>query len=92
MMINWPAEYEPSKAKFFVHNKIDVNAPPEVVWQLLIQAEKWPEWYEGASNVRLSGSQNGLLEDGSVFTWKTMGLNFESTIKKFVPYTSILTI
>ena len=83
--INWPAEYEPSKASFFVHNRIEVKAPPEVVWDILIHAEAWPRWYEGASNVKVQNSEKGLLEADSVFTWKTMGLNFESTVKEFVP-------
>jgi hypothetical protein len=33
--INWPKEYEPSQAAFFVHNQIEIKAPPQVVW------EKW---------------------------------------------------
>ena len=83
--INWPEAYEPSKATFFVHNRIEIQAPPQVVWDILIQAETWPEWYEGASNVNVRNSENGILEEGSVFTWKTMGLNFESTVKEFIP-------
>lgn len=84
-MINWPERYEPSKASFFVHNEIEINASPEEVWTILLQAETWPDWYEGASNVKVLNSSNGIVEDGSVFTWRTMGLNFESTIKEFVP-------
>jgi hypothetical protein len=75
LMINWPAEYEPSKAKFFVHNRIQVNAPPEIVWDLLIDAANWSSWYEGASNVELTNSESRLLEEGTVFTWKTRASN-----------------
>lgn len=85
--INWPPEYEPSKSKFFVHNEIEIAASPEKVWAILMEAEAWPDWYEGASNVAISNSNKRSLEANSVFTWKTMGLNFESTIKEYeAPY------
>ncbi len=86
--INWPEDYDPDSASFFVHNWIDINAPPEVVWDILIQAETWPDWYEGASNVEVVGD-SAMLEEGSVFTWKTMGLNFESTVTEFQPPTRL---
>jgi uncharacterized protein YndB with AHSA1/START domain len=83
--INWPMEYLPSESKFYVHNEIDIEATPEVVWEILIRAETWPEWYEGAENVKVMNSENGMLNEGSIFTWKTMGLNFESQITEFQP-------
>lgn len=33
--IHWPAEYDPAKSAFFVHNQIDISAPPEVVWDII---------------------------------------------------------
>ncbi|MGB5821774.1 MAG: SRPBCC domain-containing protein [Saonia sp.] len=84
-LINWPAAYEPSKAGFFVHNEIDIKASPEVVWNILIQAETWPSWYEGAEDVNVKNSIDGTLSEDSTFTWKTMGLNFESGIREFEP-------
>ena len=86
--INWPEDYAPNSASFFVHNRIDINAPPEVVWDILIQAESWPDWYEGASDVEITGGSS-TIESGSVFTWKTMGLNFSSTVTEFQPPTRL---
>ncbi len=83
--IHWPEEYDPDDASFFIHNAIDINASPETVWNILIQAETWPEWYEGASNVKLQKGHKELAAD-SVFTWTTMGLDFVSTIKEFEPH------
>lgn len=83
--IHWPARYEPSKSKFFVHNEIEVSAPPEVVWGILIDAESWPAWYEGARKVVIRPESDTVLTAQSVFTWKTMGLNFESVIQEFAP-------
>jgi hypothetical protein len=84
-VIHWPAEYEPEKSSFFVHNEIFIEAPAQIIWNILIQAETWPQWYEGASNVEIINSENSFLEEHSVFKWKTMGLNFESTITEFDP-------
>jgi uncharacterized membrane protein len=83
--INWPDKYEPQKAKFFVHNEIFIEASAKEIWDILIQAETWPNWYEGAFNVKVLNSNDGKLDSNSVFTWKTMGLNFKSTITEFEP-------
>ena len=82
--INWPERYLPAKAPFFVHNEIEINASPQVVWSILIQAEQWPGWYRGASNVKVQNSNKGVLNDNALFTWETMGLDFESAVKEFI--------
>jgi uncharacterized protein YndB with AHSA1/START domain len=87
--INWPEKYQPSKSSFFVHNEIYINAPSGVVWQLLLDAERWPQWYVGAKNVKYIDSSTKRLADGIVFNWNTMGFGFTSTIKEFVPERSL---
>lgn len=82
--IHWPAKYAPEQASFFVHNSIEIQASPERVWQVLIQAEAWPQWYEGASNVEVLGDDK-VLKANSVFTWTTMGFDLTSTVREFVP-------
>lgn len=82
--ITWPTAYDPDEAVFFVHNRIDIDAPPEVVWEVLIQAETWPDWYVGAADVAVQDG-SGVLSDGAVFTWTTMGLDFTSTATEFTP-------
>ena len=83
--IYWPEDYKPEESKFFVHNEIDINASPETVWSVLIQADEWEDYYEGASDLKLLNNSDGKLSNNSVFTWKTMGLDFTSTIKEFEP-------
>jgi uncharacterized protein YndB with AHSA1/START domain len=83
--INWPARYRPEEAAFFVHNEIEIAAPPEAVWEELIAAETWPEWYEGASGVKVEGGEAGRLGSGSSFAWRTMDLDFVSTVTEFDP-------
>ncbi len=86
--ITWPEEYDPDQASFFIHNSIHINASPETVWNILIQAETWPDWYEGAANVKLLNGHSVLQQD-SVFTWTTMGLDFRSTIREFEPHSRL---
>ena len=84
--INWPKEYEPEDAGFFVHNEIDIKAEPQVVWDLLIDAESWPEWYEGMKNVKVNTNNNGLLDKKTMLSFETMGQYFETvTVKEFEP-------
>lgn len=81
--IHWPEEFHPSKASFYIHNQIEIQAPPEVVWAILIDASKWPDWYEGAKNVKVEGG--GKLQPNRVFGWETMGMSFNSRVQEFVP-------
>jgi uncharacterized protein YndB with AHSA1/START domain len=85
-VIDWPEVYNPEEAKFFVHNELEIQASPAVVWDILINAEAWSEWYEGASEVRVKNGSNGILGPHSVIHWKTMGMKFESEVQEFVPY------
>ena len=84
-VVNWPAAYTPDGATFFVHNEIEIAAPPQKVWDVLIQAETWPTWYEGAADVKVEGASDGMLREGAIFTWRTMDLDFRSTVKEFKP-------
>lgn len=82
--ITWPAAYEPTRSKFYVHNELEIAAPPEAVWAILVDALKWESWYEGAKDVALQRGDT-LLQAGAVFQWQTMGLKFRSTIKEYEP-------
>ena len=69
------------EAGFFVHNEIDIQADPEVVWNLLIRAEEWPQWYVGMSNVKVQTATDGVLHDASIVSFNAVlmawyGVNF----------------
>jgi len=83
--IRWPENYRPEDASFYVHNAIEINANPQKVWEILVNAEDWPNWYEGASNVKILDGKS-RLELNAAFTWTTMDLDFKSTIREFEPY------
>lgn len=84
--IEWPEKFEPNNSKFYVENEVEINASPEIVWPLLIDALKWESWYEGAKDVSLKDKTESTLKSNTVFEWKTMGLKFESTVEQYEPY------
>lgn len=41
----WPERYDPRISAIYALNDIDVKAPAEVVWTLLIDAENWLNYF-----------------------------------------------
>lgn len=83
--IRWPEEFNPKTSDFYVHNKIEINASPEQVWQLLIEAKQWIHWYDGIQNIKFEDStQLNLAKDTRVF-WNSMGQSLNNTVVEFVP-------
>lgn len=82
--INWPEGFKPAESDFFIHNEIDIKASPEMVWDIFINAGKWPQWHKKAEGIQLLNSPEGKLNPSSVFIWSPAG-KFTSTIKEFKP-------
>ena len=82
--IIWPPEFEPTRSPVFVRNTIAVDAAPEVVWAWLVRAPLWPSYYANSSNVAIAGG-GAALTAGARFTWKTIGVSLQSTVREFVP-------
>lgn len=82
--IKWPADYQPGDADFYIHSKIQIDAKPEVIWDLLIKAEEWPNWYKGMKNVEILNSEPGVIEDTTELKFSTMGRSFQGKIREFV--------
>ncbi len=58
----------PARPPIEVRNEIVVPAPPERVWDLLTDVERWPSWYRACRWVRID-STSGAVQ-GRVFRWK----------------------
>lgn len=85
-LVVWPPEFNPEKAKWFVYNEIEIDANPEVVWDILIDATQWHTYYEGAqSPIILLDSSATTLQNGLAFKLHTMGLHLTPVIKEFIP-------
>jgi hypothetical protein len=84
--VAWPEEFNPLEANWFVYNEIEINAKPEVVWRILIEAKKWHTFYKGVeSPVTYLDTAATTLRNGLSFTLHTMGLQLTPVIKEFVP-------
>jgi uncharacterized protein YndB with AHSA1/START domain len=81
--ITWPEGFHPKESKFYVENEIEINASPEIVWSILIEAESWPNWYGGAKDVKVTGKNSPNLSQDARLSWKTMGIKFDSEVKEF---------
>ncbi|MFQ3575590.1 MAG: SRPBCC family protein [Cytophagales bacterium] len=84
-LIKWPEEFNPEKTNFYVYNEIEINAKPEAIWNILIDALKWESWYKGAKNVSMTDSNHKFLQANSVIKWETMGQKFISPIQVYEP-------
>jgi hypothetical protein len=85
--IHWPQGFDPSQADLFSHNELLINASCARIWSHIIDANKWPEWYPNAREVKITGDT--VLKDGTMFRWTTFGLPIESKVNEFTPYTRI---
>lgn len=83
--IEWPERFNPKVSDFYVHNEIEINASPEQVWQLLIQANNWIEWYDGIQNIKIEDSTQQYLVEGTKVFWNSMGQSLQNTIVEYVP-------
>lgn len=86
--INWPPGFKPAESAIFLHNEINIKAPPQLVWDIFIKAGKCPEWYSKAEGIRLLNAPDGKLSQSSVFIWGHEG-KFTSAVKEFDPPTMI---
>jgi hypothetical protein len=86
--IHWPQGIVPEQADLFAHNDIVIAAPAGKIWEHLLHATAWPDWYSNASDVTVN-APNGLLVAGVTFDWITFGAHIHSTVHEFEPTTRI---
>lgn len=86
--IDWPKGFKPAESGFFIYNEIDIQASPQVLWDIFVHAAKWPEWYSRAEGIKLLNSPGSKLNLSSVFIWNPAD-KFPSAIKEFNPLYSI---
>jgi uncharacterized protein YndB with AHSA1/START domain len=70
--VTWPERFHPKTSAIYALNDIDVKAPPEVVWKLLVNAEKWSGYFPPEDQVKiLSGEPELAL--GTKYSRVTVG-------------------
>ena len=55
---------------------MEIQAPPDVVWQLHIDVNNWPSWQEAITEAHIDGP----FEPGSSFDWSSYGFGITSQI------------
>ena len=81
----WPEKYDPRTSVIYALNDIDVKAPPELVWQLLVDAERWSEYFPPEDQVRIT-SGGSELALGTRFSRVTVGFPMSLTVTEFAPF------
>ncbi|MDR2852299.1 MAG: SRPBCC domain-containing protein [Burkholderiaceae bacterium] len=81
--IHWPMQFSPANSAIHVVNSAVVNGSPEVIWEKLIDAHAWPQWYANAHDVRIDGASR--LGPGVPFRWRSFGVSLVSRIEEWVP-------
>jgi uncharacterized protein YndB with AHSA1/START domain len=80
----WPLPFDPKTSAIYALNDIDVNAPPEVVWKLLVDAENWSSYFPAEDQVKiLSGEPELAL--GTKYSRVTVGFPMHLIVTEYVP-------
>jgi uncharacterized protein YndB with AHSA1/START domain len=88
MMLNnviFPPEHDPRVSALYALNEIDVKAPAEVVWQLLVEAENWSSYFPPEDQIKILGGDTEL-ELGTRYSRVTVGFAMSCIVTECVPY------
>jgi uncharacterized protein YndB with AHSA1/START domain len=61
--------------------RIEISAPPEVVWNALTDFERWPDWNPQVKSI----SFDGAVAPSSEFRWKAGPVTIVSTLEQVEP-------
>ncbi|ADW68504.1 SRPBCC domain-containing protein [Granulicella tundricola] len=84
----WPHRFDPKTSAIYALNDIDVKAPPEMIWKLLVDAEHWSSYFPAENQVKiLSGEAE--LELGTKWTRMTVGIPTRLIVTEYEPNTRL---
>ncbi|MGI4865175.1 MAG: SRPBCC family protein [Janthinobacterium lividum] len=83
--VNWPENYAPQTSAIYALNDIDVQAPPEVVWKLLVEAENWAGYFPAENQVKLLSGEPELAL-GTKWSRVTVGFPMSLVVMEFEPF------
>ena len=82
--VTFPPEYDPRISPIYALNEVDVKAPADVVWKLLIDAENWASYFPAEDQVKiLSGERELAL--GTRYSRVTIGFPMHLVVTECVP-------
>lgn len=80
----WPPQYDPRISPIYALNDIDVNAPPELVWKLLVDATNWSDYFPPENQVKILGGEN-VLQLGTKMSRVTIGYVMHPIVTEYEP-------
>jgi uncharacterized protein YndB with AHSA1/START domain len=80
----WPERYDPKTSAIYALNDIDVKAPPEVVWKLLVDAENWSSYFPPEDQVTIPSGEPELVL-GTKYNRVTVGFPMSLVVTEYVP-------
>ena len=80
----WPPQFDPKTSAIYALNDIDVNAPPEVVWQLLVDAKNWSSYFPAEDHVKIL-TDGPKLALGTSYSRVTVGFPMHLIVTECVP-------
>jgi uncharacterized protein YndB with AHSA1/START domain len=86
--VNWPQRYDPKTSALYALNDIDVKAPPEVVWKLLVDAENWSSYFPPEDHVKILSGET-VLELGTKYSRVTVGFPMTLNVTEYEPFTRL---
>lgn len=79
----WPEQYDPRVSAIYALNDIDVKAPPEVVWELLVDAQRWSNYFPPEDQVSILSGETEL-KLGTRYHRITVGYPMSLTVTECV--------
>jgi uncharacterized protein YndB with AHSA1/START domain len=80
----WPERFAPKTSAIYALNDIDVKAPPEVVWKLLVDAEHWSRYFPAEDQVEIVSGESELAL-GTRYHRVTVGYPMSLTVTECIP-------
>jgi hypothetical protein len=84
LRVSFPEGKRGEQSPVFTRNELFVPVSPDHVWQKLIDARAWPNWYANAKDVEIDGSDR--LAPNKTFHWTTFGVRVHTVVEEFVPH------
>jgi uncharacterized protein YndB with AHSA1/START domain len=82
--VTWPHQYHPSRSAIYALNDVDVKAPPELVWKLLVDAENWSSYFPAEDQVEILTGESELAL-GTQYSRVTVGFLMKLIVTQYVP-------
>ena len=83
--VRFPEDCVPKGAPVYVFNELHTQKSPEAIWEVLIDALVWPEFYKNCKRPALDAGHE-RLQAGTTFHWTTFGVRVHTTIEEFEPH------